>query len=168
MARAKEKPLYQPPADYEDDYWVWSLQQAELLRLGRFNELDLPNLIEEIEEMAASVRRALESSYRVLLMHLLKWEFQPERRTRSWLLTIERERGNILDFETDNKSLRNDAPLLIRSAYRRARNEAAKATGLKKVHFPEDCPYTHSEIAQEDWLPGIPHPGEDTLPPIDD
>ncbi len=168
MARAKEKPLYDVPADYEDDFWAWGLQQAELLRLGRFSELDLPNLIGEVEEMTASVRRALESSYRVLLMHLLKWEYQPERRTRSWLLTIERERGNIEDFEQDNKSLRNDAPSLAKSAYRRARHEAAKSTGFKKSTFPEDCPYKLSDILKEDWLPGVAEPGEDSLPPIDD
>jgi len=168
MARAKEKPLYAVPADYEDDYWVWCLQQAELLRLGRFNELDSANLVQEIEDMAGSVRRALESSYRILLMHLLKWDYQPERRSRSWLLTITRERGNIEDTERDNRSLKNDAPLLLKSAYRRARLEAAKATGLKKTHFPEDCPYSLANLLEEDWLPGPADPGEATLQPMDD
>eukprot|EP01037_Dinobryon_pediforme_P021347 gene21347-22191_t len=163
MARAKEKPRYEFPADYEDDYGVWLTQQADLLRLGRFNELDLANLVEEIEDMGSSVRRALESSYRVLLLHLLKWEFQPERRTRSWYSSIVRERGNIESQESNNKTLHNDAVNLLPAAYRLARKQAAAETGMKKSMFPEDCPYLIEQIRQDDWLPGVISPDPDSL-----
>ena len=71
MGLAKEKPLYDPPTDYEDDDYLWLYEQIELLRLTRFGELALPNLIEELEDMGREQRRALESSYRLLLAHLL-------------------------------------------------------------------------------------------------
>lgn len=168
MASAKQKPLYDAPADYEDDYCAWLFQQAELLRLGRFRELDLPNLVEEIEDMGRSQWRAFESHYRVLLVHLLKWEYQPDRRTRSWLVTIGRERAEIEADEQDNRSFRNAAPEILRKVYPRARIEASTETGLAKSVFPEDCPYALAAIRDADWLPGPTDLDPNTLPPLDE
>lgn len=153
MSLAKDKPLYAVPTDYEDDFYAWSVEQAELLRLRRFSELDLTNLVEEIESMGREQRHALESCYRVLIFHLLKWQFQPSRRSRSWKITIIRERGNIERREETNPSLRSDAALIVRGIYRTACREAAAETGLSVTTFPADCPYTIKQLRDEEFLP---------------
>ena len=108
MALAKEKPRFEGQTDYEDDFEQWCYEQAELLRQRRFAELDVPNVIEELEDMGKEQRRALSSSYRILIAHLLKWQFQPQLRSRSWEQTIDRERDNIIDREKMNPSLGKD------------------------------------------------------------
>jgi hypothetical protein len=153
MAQAKEKPLYPVPADIEDDFYAWCFEQAELLRQKRFAEADLPNIIEEVEDLGSEQRRALRSSYRLVISHLLKWQFQPELRTRSWEGTIARERNNIGDRETGNKTLRNEARTLVEEAYRGAVLEASKETGLPRNTFPFDCPYSVDQLRDPDWMP---------------
>jgi hypothetical protein len=73
---------------YEQDFFEWTVQNAQLLRAGRLEEADLEHIAEEIEDMGRSERRELESRLSVLLSHLLKWRFQPSRRGRSWQATI--------------------------------------------------------------------------------
>ena len=153
MGRAKEKPLYDPAVDYEDDFYQWCFEQAALLRQKRFAELDLPNIIEELESMGRSERRALTSSYRLLMFHLLKWQFQPEMRSRSWQLTIIRERGSIEEQEDRNPSLRADAQGIVAATYPKARKDAVIETGLGLDTFPAECPYTLAQLRAEDWMP---------------
>jgi len=153
MALAKEKPLYPVPADIEDDFYAWCFEQAELLRQKRFAEADLPNIIEELEGMAKHNRSVLKSSYRLLIVHLLKWEYQPERRARSWELTIVRERNNIEDREEDNLTLKKEAGGLVAEVYRRAARHAARETKLPVTTFPADCPYTIDQLRDPDWMP---------------
>jgi hypothetical protein len=78
MALAKEKPLYPDPADIEDDFYAWCYEQAQLLRLGRFTEADLPNVIKELEGIAQNYRSALKSSYRLVIVHLLNGNIKPD------------------------------------------------------------------------------------------
>lgn len=153
MGRAKEKPLFNPPVDYEDDYYLWCFEQAELLRQKRFAEVDLPNIIEELESMGRSDRRALESSYRLLVAHLLKWQFQQDKRSKSWAVTIVRERSNIEEQEERSPSLRMDAEAIVLKSYAKARKEAAIETGLALTDFPPECPYTIAQLRSEDWMP---------------
>ena len=153
MALAKEKPLYAEPTDYEDDFELWCYEQAELLRQRRFAELDLPNIIEELEALGREQRRALVSSYRVLIAHLLKWQFQPQLRSSSWEITINRERDNIDDREKDNPSLAKDTKSIIEGVYRRSIREAARETELPRSIFPFDCPYTVEQLRDPDWMP---------------
>lgn len=153
MSLAKEKPLFDRPVDYEDDFHDWSFQQAELLRQRRFSEADLPNIIEELESMGNEQLHALESSYRLLISHLLKWQFQPERRSRSWEITIVRERSNIEAREKRNRSLRANAERIVDDIYRKAVREAAVETGLARDAFPADCPYSLVELRDPDWMP---------------
>ena len=153
MTLAKGRPLYASPADIEDDAYRWSYEQAELLRLRRFDEADLPNIVEELESMGREQRRALKSSYRVLIVHMLKWQFQPARRARSWSNTIIRERNNIIDYEEDNRTLRNDAGRIVDDVYRRAARQAAKETKLPVSTFPPDCPYTLEQLRDLDFMP---------------
>jgi hypothetical protein len=153
MVLTKEKPLYPNPADIETDFYAWCYEQAQLLRLRRFAEADLPNVIEELEGMARHHRSALKSSYRLVIVHLLKWQYQPARRARSWEQTIVRERNNIADYEEDNATLRNDAGKLIADIYRRAAHQAARETKLPASTFPPDCPYSLEQLRDPDWMP---------------
>jgi hypothetical protein len=153
MALAKEKPLYAAPTDYEDDFESWSYEQAELLRQRRFAELDIPNLIEEIESMGSEQRFALQSSYRLVIAHLLKWQYQPQLRSTSWEITIGRERDNIAAREEKNHALRENARTLVEDVYRGAVREAAKETGLPRNTFPFDCPYTVDQLRDPEWMP---------------
>src|SRR5688500_1919494 len=153
MVLAKEKPLYSVQADIEDDFYAWCYEQAELLRQKRFAEADLPNVIEELEGMAKHNRSVLKSSYRLVILHLLKWEYQPERRARSWEITIVRERNNIEDREEDNLTLKKEAGALVAEVYRRAARQAARETKLPVTTFPADCPYTIDQLRDPDWMP---------------
>jgi hypothetical protein len=151
--RAKDKPRFPEPADYEDDFESWCYEQAELLRQRRFAELDLPNLIEEIESMGSDQRFALQSSYRIVISHLLKWQFQPQLRNASWEITIGRERDNIAAREAKNHALREHAKMLVEDVYRGAVREAGKETGLPYDTFPFLCPYTLDQLRDPDWMP---------------
>src|SRR5919202_6902969 len=100
MARAKRE--LPAPSLYESDFYSWALEQGALLREGRFAELDLENLIDEVEALARGEARELRHRYETLLAHLLKWEFQPERRSPSWEVTIGRERGDVAEHLDEN------------------------------------------------------------------
>jgi hypothetical protein len=153
MALAKEKPLYPDPADIEDDFYAWCYEQAQLLRLGRFTEADLPNVIKELEDIAQNYRSALKSSYRLVIVHLLKWQCQTGRRARSWEMTIIRERNNIADREEDSQTLKNEAGNLVADIYGRAAHQAATETKLPVETFPADCPYSVDQLRDPDWIP---------------
>lgn len=153
MGQAKERLLYDPPTDIEDDVSRWCFEQAELLRQRRFAEADLPNIIEELESMGQSERSAIMSSYRLVISHLLKWSYQPARRSRSWLRTIARERNNIEEREELNRSFEAEASRLVERSYRRACREAAAETGLPLTTFPFECPFTPDQIRDPDFLP---------------
>ncbi|UFP93391.1 DUF29 domain-containing protein [Gloeobacter morelensis] len=138
---------------YEKDFAAWATRQAELLRQRRLAELDLDHLSEEIEELAARERRALISSLKLMLHHLLKWQYQPEKRSTAWEETIVRERGNVEDALDDMPSLRQLlTPAWIDKAYRRACRDAGRETKLPDDAFPEQCPYMLAEILG-DWWP---------------
>jgi hypothetical protein len=156
MALAKEKPLYSDPADIEDDFNAWCYEQAQLLRMRRFAEADLPNVIEELEGMAQNYRSALKSSYRLVIVHLLKWQYEPARRARSWEMTIERERNNVADREEDSQTLKNEAGNLVAELYRRAAHQAATETKLPIGTFPAVCPYSVDQLRDLAWMPGKP------------
>lgn len=83
---------------YDTDFYLWTQQQATLLRQGHFSELDTTHLVDEIEDMGRSEKRELENRLIVLLVHLLKWRFQPDRRGNSWSATMKRQRLDIEDL----------------------------------------------------------------------
>ena len=141
---------------YDVDFYGWTQEQALLLRAGQLAELDVEHLIEEIESMGRSERRQLINRFELLLMHLLKWHYQPDRRDtdgKSWLRTIREQRRKIPKLMRDNPSLK---PLLedcIRDAYDDARFGASDETGLLVSTFPELCPYTPEQILDMEFLP---------------
>jgi hypothetical protein len=121
---------------YERDFYAWSQEQAELLRLGKFSEADIANIIEEIETLGRSEMRELVSGLRVLLLHLLKWQYQPNLQGLSWRATIIVQRGELADHLTESPSLKSRLPEAMARAYRLALAEAAVETGLAKQIFP--------------------------------
>lgn len=131
-----------PRADYARDFYSWLMEQARAVREGRWGAVDRENLAEEIESLGAEQFNKLESALRVLLLHILKMDRQPERRSRSWLLSIETQRLEIEDVLSDNPGLKPRTSEALARAYRKARLEAAKETGLDEAAFAEACPYS--------------------------
>ena len=139
-------------ATYETDFYLWTQQQADLLRQGALAALDVENLIEEIESMGASDRRSLSSFLELVIMHLLKWQYQPERRGASWQTSISKGRNAIERTLEYSPSLKRQLSKMIVAEYRRARKEASLETGLPLNTFPEQCPFTVEQITG-DWWP---------------
>lgn len=138
---------------YDRDFYAWTAQQAALLRAGRLSEADIGNIAEEIESMGRSEKRELVSRLAVLLLHLLKWRHQPGHRGNSWRLTIEAQRAALLDHLADNPSLRARVEEAMRSAYRQARIEAERETGLARETFPEACPFAFDDAVRDGFWP---------------
>jgi len=138
---------------YNQDFYAWTKQQASLLQTEEFENLDLPHLIEEIEAMGNSQRSEVVNRLKVLLLHLLKWEFQVDHRSRSWHNTIKIQRWDTEAVLADNPSLRRELLEMIAKAYPRARREAIEETGLLRAPWPDVCPYTLEQILDENWLP---------------
>jgi hypothetical protein len=139
---------------YETDFYGWTREQAELLRQEEFEKLDLSHLIEELEDMSSSMRRELVNRLTLLLTHLLKWEYQPEKRTRSWLSTIRMQRRSTNELLSDNPSLRARLQDSIEKAYTNAIDQAWAETGLDEETFPPACPYTNYQILDDTVFPG--------------
>jgi hypothetical protein len=138
---------------YDTDFIRWTEEQAATLRARRFDALDLENLAEEIEGLGKRDRRRLKSRLTVLLMHLLKWSYQPEQRSGSWDSTIRTQRADIRQLLDDSPNLRREIPIIIAERYETARRNAAAETGLPLTSFPTDCPFAVEEILAGEWLP---------------
>jgi hypothetical protein len=134
---------------YEQDFYGWTIEQAKLLKAGALSQLDVKNLIEEVESMGRSEKKELVNRLAILITHLLKWDFQPERRGRSWELTIREQRLKLTDHLSDNPSLKYVLGDALTSAYRQAIIKAMRETGLPESTFPETCPYTIEKIIGE-------------------
>lgn len=138
-------------ADYDTDFYLWTQQQAALLRQGQFSRMDAENIAEEIESMGNSNRFALESFLANVIMHLLKWKYQPERRCTSWELSIVNGRHQIEKRLKNSPSLKPKLPEIIEGEYRLARRNASGETTLPLNIFPEQCPFTIEQIIGDDW-----------------
>jgi hypothetical protein len=131
---------------YDRDFYSWSLEQASLVRAGRWHAVDRENVAEEIESLGREQFNKLESAIRVLLVHMLKWDHQPELRSRSWVLTIKEQRLTLDDVLADNPGLKPRISEATARAYRKARIEAARETGLDEERVPGRCQYSWDEI----------------------
>lgn len=139
---------------YDKDFYLWTEVTAAHLKSRQFEQLDLANLIEEVESLGRNERDKLISSLKVLLAHLLKWQFQPDKRTKSWRDTIFRERGNITEYLEDVPSLKQFlVDEWINKAYQRGLRTTVEETELDKSVFPKQCPYSLEQIRDEDFLP---------------
>mgnify|MGYP003376118528 CR=1 FL=1 len=138
---------------YETDVVAWANEQAALIRAGRFDQLDLTHIAEEIEDVGKSEQRELASRMAVLLAHLLKWKFQPAKRSKSWELTIKNQRVAIAKRIKRTPSLQ---PMFtdtewIEDMWGDALDQATKETGLDT--FSEVCPWSMADVLLEGWLP---------------
>lgn len=142
---------------YEGDFVRWLEHQAELLRAGRVGELDLENLAEEVESIGRSDKRDVYNRLTVLVAHLLKYQFQPAKRSRSWLSTIGEQRRRLRLVLKDSPSLAETyAPGVFSDVYQDARKAAGSQTRLAVTAFPETSPYTLEQTLDEDFLPEHP------------
>jgi hypothetical protein len=145
-------PADQPAgAEYERDFYSWTFEQARLVREGRWEGVDRENVAEEIESLGREQFAKLRSAIRVLLQHILKWDHQPERRGRSWALSIKSQRLDLEDVLEGNPGLKPRIAEAIEKAYRQARLDAARETGLDENAFPAQCPYAWDDIVGRDF-----------------
>lgn len=135
---------------YAEDFAAWAYDQARLLRAGDFAALDLENLAEEIESLAGRERREIRSRLGVLLQHLLKWKFQPDKQSRGWSNTIRTQRRDLIEVLDDNPSLRGELQAFLPKAYARGRQDALEETGLYRL--PDACPWTIEQVMSLDFL----------------
>jgi hypothetical protein len=140
---------------YDQDFCLWVEQASDLLRTGRFSELDMENLLEEIEDMSNSQRRALESNLEVVLMHLLKYKYQPDKRSNSWRYTIIEHRLRIQRAFKSSPSLKRYFQEIFNEIYDSARKLALAETGLKQETFPLQSPFTPNQVLDEEFLPKV-------------
>lgn len=139
---------------YEKDFYLWTQTTAELLKQQKFDAVDWDNLIEEIETLGRSEKRAVRSHLVILLQHLLKWQFQPERRSSSWQNSIDNARDELAELLADNPSLSGSFLLeSLPEVYSKARKKASDETTIYLENFPEECPYSLSEILHPEFLP---------------
>jgi uncharacterized protein DUF29 len=150
--QAELVPAEQPAqASYDRDFYSWSLEQARLIREGQWQALDRENVAEEIESLGREQFNKLESALRVLMLHMLKWDYQPDLRSRSWALSIKAQRIELADVIDDNPGLEPRIDEAIARAYRKARLDAARETGLDEGPFPERCPYAWDDIVSREF-----------------
>jgi len=138
---------------YDEDVYGWTIHTAELLRSKKMDEVDFENIIEEIESLGRSEKNGLTSSIRLIISHLLKWQYQPERRTPSWKATISTHRMQAEFYLDDNPSLKSKIDDILVKAYKRAVIEAANDTLMEDSVFPKECPYSFEEITSNEFYP---------------
>ena len=141
-----------PNSLYEQDFYLWIQTTAQQLKKGQFQEIDIISLIEEIESMGRSEKRELKNRFIVLLMHLLKWQYQPEKRSESWRSTITEQRICIEGLLEDSPSLQPLISEVFDDCYQKARLKASDETGIKLNFFPKESPFTPEETLKYSFL----------------
>jgi hypothetical protein len=143
------------PAGYHDDFYAWTQEQASLLEARQFDNLDLLNLVEEVTALGISQKHAVGSHLRNLLLHLLKWQYQPTMRQtgHSWRYSIINARTELEVLFSDSPSLQRQLPDSLPTEYTRARRLAHGETGLPVTAFPEQCPWTVEQLLNTDFFP---------------
>ena len=145
MTAVKTRPASAGTA-YADDFYTWTREQSERLRSGDLSGLDRENLAEEIESLGKSQFASLVSALRVVLLHMLKFDHQLNKRTRSSAISIATHRVHVIDELDESPGLKTRLVEAVAKAYRVARLEAVSETGLPLKLFPETCPYTYQDI----------------------
>lgn len=138
---------------YEEDFAAWAVETAQLLRERRFDQIDVENLAEEVDAMAGRDRREVLSRLTVLLVHLLKWKHQPDKRSRSWQSTLATQRAELDDLFEDSPSLKRGLAAAVGRAYPRAVDRTAIETGLPADTFSPRCPFTLKQILDPAYRP---------------
>lgn len=141
-----------PTAYYDEDLTLWAKNTAQLLREKQWDVIDWEHLIEEVEDLGKSERSAIASQMERVMVHLLKWQYQPQRRSDSWLDSINDGRSQIRRKIEDSPSLKGFPEQILEKEYVRARRETARQTQLDLNRFPESCPFSVGQLIG-DWLP---------------
>ncbi|MBD0270014.1 MAG: DUF29 domain-containing protein [Cyanobacteria bacterium Co-bin8] len=141
---------------YEADFYAWTQQQVRLLHTQAWSRVDLPNLIEEIESLGKQQRQELRNRLSILIGHLLKWQYQLQNRSRSWLATLRIQRLDIAELLEESPSLKPYLEEARQKAYLRGIELAVSETGLSRRTFPAECPYSLTEILESRFFPGEP------------
>lgn len=131
---------------YETDFYGWTMQQSKLLALGKLDGLDLVNLIEEIESLGKQKQQELSNRLGVLIGHLLKWQYQPQKRSRSWQVTIQLQREEISELLSDNPSLKSYFDKALLKGFRLGLALVLSETPIKKSLLPDACPYSLEQL----------------------
>ncbi len=138
---------------YEEDEHLWLFENAKLLREGRLDLADIEHIAEALEDMGKRDFREVLSRMRILIMHLLKWIFQSDKRSKSWKDTIVEQRLQLSDEFMLSKNLEKFGKESFDDVYQKARRQAASETELPLSHFPEEPPFTFEQVIDEGYLP---------------
>lgn len=138
---------------HDEDFYGWAMANASLLKQGKYQEVDMDKIIEELEEMGINNKRAFVSHLAQLIFHLLKWQFQPDFRGRSWEGTIETQREELEELLKDSPSLKNKISENFPIAYKKAKSFIKKETPIDLKLLPSECPYTFEQLMEEAFFP---------------
>jgi vacuolar-type H+-ATPase subunit C/Vma6 len=139
--------------EYEKDFYAWTVHNVKLLREGKLSEADVENIAEEIESMGKRERRELINQFAVLIAHLLKWAYQPARRSKSWEYTIKEQRFELIDLLDESPSLKHEIKKQLSHAYEKALLISEKETGFELKTFPKSCPFTLKQVLNQKFFP---------------
>lgn len=138
---------------YEEDFYGWAMKNASLLKQGKFNEADMENIIEEMESMGRSEKSQLINRFSILIAHLLKWQFQPDFRGRSWHGTIKEQRKRAKILLKENPSLKNKLTEAFIDSYEIAVDQIERETPIDLKLLPSECPYTIEQCLEDTFYP---------------
>ena len=138
---------------HDVDFFAWTQQQVALIKQKAFGELDLSHLVEEIESMGNQNKTELRNRLSILLMHLLKWKYQPEYKGKSWYMTIVQQRLDIVDLIGDNPSLTHFLPELFEKGYKKAISLAVAETGISKSALPSESEWSIEQVMDDEFFP---------------
>jgi hypothetical protein len=138
---------------YESDFYAWTADQARMLRHAKPDRIDWANLAEEVESLGRSDKRGIGSDLKIVLEHLIKWKFQPEKRSDSWSDSIEEHRDRIARIVEDSPSLASTPGEVLGREYRKARRKTLPDTKLPLGKIPTACPFAIEEVLDPDFLP---------------
>ena len=138
---------------YNTDFYAWTIEQAKRLKTGQWEQLDIENLVEEIESLGKREKQELRNRFRVLLGHLLKWQYQPEQQSNSWRSTIREQRRRIIQHLEDNPSLQPYLPEVFQLGFEDGVDLAVQETNLPEETFPATCPFTLDQALDAEFLP---------------
>lgn len=138
---------------YDSDFYAWTQEQSKLLKAHQWEQLDVENLVEELESLGRQERRELVNRLAILLGHLLKWQYQPEKQGVSWQATIREQRRKVERLIQENPSLKSYLAEALQDAYEDGLDLAVRETGLPFTIFPASCPYTLEQALRSDFLP---------------
>ncbi|HIK20683.1 MAG TPA: DUF29 domain-containing protein [Synechococcus sp. M44_DOE_062] len=143
---------------YDRDFYAWTQEQAALLKSGQWDRLDIPNLVEEIEALGRQERRELVNRLAILVGHLLKWQFQPQQRSKSRTAIIIEQRQEVQELIADNPSLKSYLVEAMNKAYQKSILLVIRETPLSLDDLPAQCPYTLDQVMDPDFYPEQENP----------